>query len=144
MMLTDHLIDDGANDYSLLFDDIRVLDQLAFPEHDGPTPHPEVQGDCELLDDIRAADRILRAHETRLESVIPAGHRSERCYAELKILRNRSLKLETGSPMGNKNLVRGLPARHGLRRSIIYPARAPPFRWTEPKQMTQSSTSIDG
>lgn len=128
MTNTDHLIDDGAGDCSLLFDDIRALDQLAFPEHDGLTQHPEVLCDCELLDDIRAADRILRVHETRPESVSSAGHRSERCYAVFKSSRNRSLKLETGRQMGNTNLVPCQTASLGLRQSIIYPARAPPFR----------------
>jgi hypothetical protein len=128
MTNTDHLIDDGADDGSLLFDDIRALDQLAFPEHEGLTQHPVVPGDCQLLDDIRAADRILRVNETRPESVSSAGHRSERCYAVFRISRNRSLKLETSRQMGNTNLVPCQPASLGLRQSIIYPARAPPFR----------------
>lgn len=58
-MHPDRLNDEGAADRSLLFDDIRALDHLAFPDREGPAPHPVVPGDCQLLDDIRSADRIL-------------------------------------------------------------------------------------
>lgn len=143
-MHPDHLNHNGATDCSLLFDDIQALDQLAIPEHDCPTQHPEVPGDCQLLDDIRAADRILRAFEPRLETANSAGHRSERSYADLRISRNRCLNMKTGRQMENTNHVPGQPANFGLRQSIFYSARAPPLRWTAPELMTRSSTSLDG
>ncbi len=142
-MNPDRLNDEGAADRSLLFDDVRALDHLVLPDRDDPAPHPVGSGDCQLMDDIRAADRILRA-EARLEKVSPAGHRSARSCAGLRNSRKRGVEPETGHRRENTNFVLGRPDHPGLRKSMTYSARGPPFRRTAAEALTRSSAGPDG
>lgn len=142
-MHPDHFNDDGAAECSLLFDDIRALDHLTLPDRDGPTPHPVGSGDCQLMDDIRAADRILLG-EARLEKMSPAGHRSARSDAGLRISRKRDVEPETGHRRESTIFVLGGPDHPGIRQSMTYSARGPPVRRTALEALTRSRASHDG
>ncbi|OSQ58978.1 hypothetical protein MCRY_13855 [Marivita cryptomonadis] len=58
-MRQDHVFDDGYTDDSPLLEDIHALDRLADPQACGTRQDRVVQDECTLLDDLRAADRIL-------------------------------------------------------------------------------------
>ena len=141
-MNPDRLNDEGAADRSLLFDDVRALDHLVLPDRDDPAPHPVGSGDCQLMDDIRAADRILRA-EARLEKVSPAGHRSARTCAGLRNSRKRGVEPETGYRKESTIFVLGGPGHPGIRQSMTYSARGPPLHRTAPEALTRSSASLE-
>lgn len=124
-MYPDRLNDEGAAECYVLFDDIRALDHLGFPDCDGPAPHQVVPGECQLLDDIRAADRILLG-EVRRDKVSPAGHRSARNYAKLRISRKRGVEPENGNRKESTIFVLDGSDQPRAQQSMTYSARAPP------------------
>jgi hypothetical protein len=66
-MQPDILFDDRPTDGSPLFEDVQALDRLAKPERSDTEPSRVVPDECPLIDDLRAADRILRMSDATPE-----------------------------------------------------------------------------
>lgn len=66
-MQPDDLFDEKYTDASPLLADIQALDRLAPPQPCDTKLDRVAQADCPLLDDLRAADRVLRLCDATLE-----------------------------------------------------------------------------